>query len=457
MQVNILNLPGLSVLDFKETDTDYHVQAEPTVISRLCPHCGRSNETVKHAQKSLFIRDMPSHGKSVAIHLNVPRLRCKPCDQTFTAKVPEVDTTRQMTERLVKWVGRQSLEYTYAEVAKQVGVDEKTVRNVFDAYVLELEKQFKRETPIWLGIDEIKLGKFRAVFTNIHGRTLVDMLPDRYGTSIEAFLHSLPDKAKVTHVAMDMWRPYRIAVSKVLPEAKIVVDKFHVVSKANAAFEAVRRNLAKTDRKHALGLKRSHKLFAKRHADLDDAQFLTVSGWLNSFPLLASAYDLKERLYAIYEVQTKEEAWGEYLHWESTIPAELAKAFRPVVTAFRNWQEYILNYFDDVRITNAFTESFNAKTRSVYRDGRGYTFERLRAKVLFTDRLQKRVTVQEKVKVRKKPRFDEIHMERLYCMLSVMAEDDFEIRIQSRQVNLGADLTTLEADLDAGKFDPIKS
>ena len=38
MQVNILNLPGLSVLDFKETDTDYHVQAEPTVISRLCPH-----------------------------------------------------------------------------------------------------------------------------------------------------------------------------------------------------------------------------------------------------------------------------------------------------------------------------------------------------------------------------------------------------------------------------------
>ena len=208
-------------------------------------------------------------------------------------------------------------------MAKQVGVDEKTVRNVFDAYVLELEKEFKRETPVWLGIDEIKLGRFRAVFTNVQGKTLVDMLPDRYGTSIESFLHSLPDKDKVTHVAMDMWRPYRMAVSKVLPEAKIVVDKFHVVSKANAAFETVRRTLAKTDKKHALGLKRSHKLFAKRAADLDDAQ---------------------PPLYAIYEVQTKEEAWGEYLHWESTIPPELANAFRPVKTAFRNWQEYILNY-----------------------------------------------------------------------------------------------------------------
>ncbi|MHB8951274.1 MAG: transposase family protein, partial [Rhodoferax sp.] len=102
MPVNVLNLPGLRVLDFKETDTDYHVKAEPTIVSKLCPHCGRSNETVTHAQKTLFIRDLPSNGKRVAVHLDVPRLRCKPCKKTFTATVPEVDTARQMTERLAK-------------------------------------------------------------------------------------------------------------------------------------------------------------------------------------------------------------------------------------------------------------------------------------------------------------------------------------------------------------------
>lgn len=42
-------------------------------------------------------------------------------------------------------------------------------------------------------------------------------------------------------------------------------------------------------------------------------------------------------------------------------------------------------------------------------------------------------------------------------MLSVMAEDGYDIRIQSKQVNLGADLSTLEADLDAGKFGSLKS
>ena len=71
--------------------------------------------------------------RAVHVSQHSPRLRCKPCDQTFTATVTEVDTTRQMTDRRVKWVGRQSLEYTYAEVAKQVGVDEKTVRNGLDS------------------------------------------------------------------------------------------------------------------------------------------------------------------------------------------------------------------------------------------------------------------------------------------------------------------------------------
>ena len=71
--------------------------------------------------------------------------------------------------------------------------------------------------------------------------------------------------------------------------------------------------------------------------------------------------------------------------------------------------------------------------------------------MLFTDRLQKRVKVQEKVKVRKKPRFEDVHMERLMC-LTTMFVDDFDIKIQTRQVNLGTDLSTLEAEIDSGNF-----
>jgi len=131
---------------------------------------------------------------------------------------------------------------------------------------------------------------------------------------------------------------------------------------------------------------------------------------------------------------------------------ELAKPFKPVKTAFRNWKPYILNYFDDERVTNAFTESFNAKVRRVYRNGHGYTFERLRARALFTDRLQKRIPIQEKVKV-KKLRFEDISMGRMtYFMMSGMFDDDYEVKIKTRQGNLGADLPTLFAWLDSDNF-----
>jgi transposase len=248
-----------------------------------------------------------------------------------------------------------------------------------------------------------------------------------------------------------MWAGYRRAVQEALPNAKIVVDKFHVLMKANMAFEAVRRKIARESSNGAgLGLKRAHKLFDMRAKDLTDEQYLTVSGWLNTFPLLAAAYDLKERLYAIYDVTTPEEAWGEYLHWESTIPNELVKPYRVVKTAFRNWRPYILNYFDDQRVTNAFTESFNAKVRAVYRNGRGYTFERLRAKVLYTDRFQKRVAMQEKVRVRKQ-KFEDVAVARFMFLASTM-DDEYETRIRSREANLGVDLSTLERTFDSGEF-----
>jgi transposase len=451
----ILNLPGLRELGRKELEDEYHVKAEPAAISRLCPRCGELHRVQRHGNRSMFVRDLTSHGKRVMIHLDTPRLICKVCRKTFMAVIQEVDENYQMTERLVRWIGRQALEYTYAELAKQIGIDEKTVRSIFDAYVDRLEKDFRRETPAWLGIDEIKLGRFRAIFTNLQDKTLVDMLPDRYYTSIVKFLESLPNKEKIEYVSTDMWRPYRLAVLKVLPQAKLVVDKFHVVSKANASLDAVRRSIGKADqKKQGTGLKKAHKLFAKRAADLSDEQYLTVSGWLNCFPLLASAYDLKERLYAVYEVETKEEAWAEYLNWEASVPLELAKPFKPVKTAFRNWKEYILNHFDDERITNAFTESFNAKVRRVYRNGHGYTFERLRAKVLFTDRLQKRIHVQETIKT-KKQRFEDISIGRMthFMMPGVCEEQaNYEVKTKTRMANLGTDLPTLLAWLDSNDF-----
>lgn len=53
-----------------------------------------------------------------------------------------------------------------------------------------------------------------------------------------------------------------------------------------------------------------------------------------------------------------------------------------------NWEQEIFAYFDH-RITNAYTESLKSLIRVMNRLGRGYSFEALRAKMLFTEGLAK--------------------------------------------------------------------
>ena len=71
--------------------------------------------------------------------------------------------------------------------------------------------------------------------------------------------------------------------------------------------------------------------------------------------------------------------------------------------------------------------------------------------MLFTDRLQKRVPIQEKVKVKKKPKFEEVGMARYMCLVGSF-EDEYEIKLKTRMATIGTDLSTLEALLDSNQF-----
>lgn len=62
--------------------------------------------------------------------------------------------------------------------------------------------------------------------------------------------------------------------------------------------------------------------------------------------------------------------------------AEKYPQFDHVVPYVNNWFNFILNYFD-MPYTNGVTEMLNGKINRVYDAGRGYSFDILRAKLLF--------------------------------------------------------------------------
>jgi transposase len=263
-----------------------------------------------------------------------------------------------MTQRLLTWVGQQSVKRVFAAIAEEAGLDEK----------------------IW---------RPRCVLTNVETRTIIDLLPDRSKASVAQGLFTLQNKATIRYAAMDMWTPYRDAVRAVLPKATIVVDKFHVVRMANYGVERVRKSLRESiSPKERRGLMHDRFILLRRERDLDASSRLLLQNWIGLYPELGVAYRLKEGFYRIYEAPSRAEAQRRYEEWVEQITPAMSEAFRPLTMAWKNWNVEIHNHFEH-GVTNAYTESLNSLIRVVNRTGRGYSFEALRAKMLFTEGLHK--------------------------------------------------------------------
>ena len=170
---------------------------------------------------------------------------------------------------------------------------------------------------------------------------------------------------------------------EVIPDAEIVVDKFHIVRMGNQAVEDIRKTIRKgLDTKERRQLKNDRFILLKRRKDLNASQQIILDSWTGNFPELRQAYELKESFYDIWDSNDAKEASERYNEWQKTIPSAMRSAFSDVTSAYRNWNREINNYFT-YRATNAYTESMNNLIRAVNRMGRGYSFKALRAKMLF--------------------------------------------------------------------------
>ena len=380
MPANILNLSRLTVTQVDETDHDYHIKAQASFAPAACAECKHIG-LVGFGRNEQLIKDLPMHGKRVGIYFDTRRFRCKACGKTFLEKHPDFHPERAMTARLVAWIGAQSIKRTFASLAEETGVVEGTIRNIFRDHVNELEATVRFETPQWMGIDEIHLIKPRGVITNIENNTVVELLANRNQDTIAKYLTGLKGKDKVQYVAMDMWRPYKTAVNAVLPQATVVIDKFHIVKMANEALEKVRKSMrADLTLKQKRGLMHDRFVLLKRERDLTDKERFNLDGWVQNYPLLGEAYQLKEAFYGIYEARDIDSAHRAYGLWQRSIPPELHDHFHDLTRAVQNWMPEILNYFEHP-VTNAYTESLNSLIRVMDRMGRGYSFEALRRQI----------------------------------------------------------------------------
>jgi transposase len=413
----------------------------------VCAHCGHS-DIIRHGTKQHVFIDCPIHGKRVGIHLERQRYRCKICGATFLDPLPDMaDGRLLMTKRVVTYIQEQSLSRTFASLAEEIGVDEKTVRNIFREHVADLARKVRFETPRWMGIDEIHLtSQYRAVITNLEENTVVEILSNRNLKSVKKYFEGLKDKHSIEIVAMDMWRPYRDAVREQMPQAQIIVDRFHIQRMANEAMEKVRKSLrASLNTRERRTLKNDRFVLLKRLHDLGPEDHLKLSGWIRNHSVLDSAHALKEGFYSLWDSPSRAAAIKAYLRWQANITPDVAWAFEPIVTAVSNWYEEIFAYFDHP-VTNAYTESLNNLIRVMNRIGRGYSFEALRARILYTEGIFKtKLRISNSLRSQRKSAGTMDY----FMRVSAKQEVDDSLRV----LNYGADIGSLISLLESGAFE----
>lgn len=411
----LLGFPGLQIKGHSDRGNIIYIYAKASDDTPpvACPCCG--NTWVR--KDGGYIReakDFPIRGKPVIFQIDTFRYECvRPsCQQKkFVPRFPQaIDENSQLTIRLRDAIASCDFsKRTFDDVAKQYGVDRETVRRIFLEKVRELDQETKYDDVVCLGIDEAHLAKeMRGVLVDCSSKKakLIDLLPDRRQQTIVAALRRFENLGTIRYVTMDMSAAYRDAVLAELPNAIVVVDRFHVIlhlieatEKARKATEAmIEAEIAqlpagKRDRETDLWKSQrkviNHFWFKKNVTNLTDRQYRGLATLMKNYPAFGDVIRTKEQFSAIYDCATRTDAEAMYDAWYNDLMTSGnpgLEPFKALARTVSNWHEWIFNYFDvepGISRTNGPTEAINGEIKRINKMGRGYSFEVLRGKLLY--------------------------------------------------------------------------
>ena len=371
-----------------------------------CHHCGSVSVT-GHGRNERRVRDRACSYPCV-LRWSQRRFRCNDCHQTFRETHPAVAGKRRATERFRRHLFERACIEPFTDVAASEKVSGYRIEEAFEAHAAAELVELDPAPPRVLSLDESAFRKrfrFHTVFSDPERGAVLDLVEGRGKSAVFGGLLAMSDqvRARIETVVMDCHWPYRHAVEEMLPDVRIVVDKFHIIRAIDAAAQRVRMRLGKRRYRqrvgHAGGVSRQHNpannptIYRARWVFMKRAHKLSAAEreWLEavfdaSVDELRLAWLLKEEFAAIYDAPDRAEGQRRLEVWIDHITEAGLPEFINTWRTLQWWSEQILNYFDD-RMTNAFAEGITNKIKVLKR--RSYGFRdpfRYRQKVLLSCR-----------------------------------------------------------------------
>lgn len=382
---NTAKLLGLEEVNVKKVwheDNICHVDVEMPRRKHICPCCGSETDRI-HDYRSQKVRDVSGYGSVTYLHFRKRRYVCNSCGKRFYEKNGFVPRYYRMTSRKIAAIISELRETVSAShVARKHHVSVSTVFRYFDVLSYKCT-----QLPEVLSIDEFKGDadgeKYQCITTDAANKRILDILPNRKKSDLKEYFMAQSSRKDVKYVVIDMNRYFKEVAEECFPNAKIVIDRYHVTRQAVWAMERVRKaeqkKLSGAWRRHC---KNSRYLLFTPREKLDDEQREKLRTILGLSTRLEIAYDLKNDFLDLMKSPDSATAAKRLAEWLYRAENVDYREFDACVKAIHNWGEYILNAFD-VPYTNGFTEGCNNKTKVLKRVCYGMTnFSRLKNRIL---------------------------------------------------------------------------
>ncbi len=236
-----------------------------------------------------------------------------------------------------------------------------------------------------LSIDEKSFRKghhYITVLSSPLSGSVIDVCEHRDKESCKALLESViseDNRDKVDTVSMDMWKAYMGSVKEVLPNAKVVHDRFHLIKYLNEAIDKVRRREVKIHEE----LKNTRFVLLKNKANLTDKQHIVFEHIQAANYQVSKAWTVRENFKDIIGSSSIVEAIGMFVKWGASVLRTNIKEVIKVAKMFNKHLHGVCNALVE-SFSNAMAERLNGKIQEIKATGRGYrTFKNFRSAILF--------------------------------------------------------------------------
>jgi transposase len=240
-----------------------------------------------------------------------------------------------------------------------------------------------------LGLDEKSMRrghKYLTVMTDIERGEVLDVAEDRERASAERLLDGLDASSRdaVECVCMDMWKPFRQAVSAKLPKAEVVHDRFHVSKHLNDAVDKTRRaEQRKLIEKAEGGLKRTRYLFLRNFESIRPDHLARFEAAKAVAVKTAAAWESKELFRGFWRQPTLAAARTFLARWYKRAKARRLPALTAVANMLVRHAQGLVNYARH-KVTNSIAENLNGRIQHLKATARGFhSFAHYRTNILF--------------------------------------------------------------------------